>query len=68
MVPCKEEHGLSIEKVEKHFGIQTIYNWRKKLEQKDFREQKSSKINMGNLEINVKKYPDYYRYEKSYHH
>ena len=67
VLEIKEEEGLSLDEVSKRFkvGKATIFRWTKRIEPKLTRNKPATKINMKELEKDVKRYPDSYQYERA---
>ena len=67
IIDIKTKEKLSIREAARRFGISpnTIYKWGKKIEPKEWRKQRVSKIDMKKLEEDVKNNPDAYQYERA---
>ena len=67
IIDIKTKEKLSIREAARRFGISpnTIYKWGKKIEPKEWRKQRVSKIDMKKLEEDVKNNPYAYQYERA---
>ena len=67
IIDIKTKEKLSIREAARRFGISpnTIYKWGKKIEPKEWRKQRVSKIDIKRLEEDVKNNPDAYQYERA---
>lgn len=63
----KKKDGLTFLDTSKRFGIgiSTLFRWQRKIEPCLTRDKSATKINMKNLNKDVKKYPDAYQYERA---
>ena len=66
IIDIKTKKKLSIREAARRFGISpnTIYKWGKKIEPKEWRKQRVSKIDMKKLAEDVINNPDGYQYER----
>lgn len=67
IIEIKIKEKLSVREAGRRFGISpnTVYKWGKKIEPKEWRKQRVSKIDMKKLEEDVRNNPDSYQYERS---
>lgn len=67
VIKIKEEKGLTFEKTAERFDvcIRTLFRWQKRMEPKLKRNKPATKIDMGKLNEDVKKYPDAYLTERA---
>ena len=67
IINIKTKEKLSIREAARRFGISpnTVYKWGKKIEPKEWRKQRVSKIDMKKWEEDVSNNPDAYQYERA---
>jgi len=67
IIKIKEGQNLTFQTTSDLFGvsIRTLFNWSNRIEPKTTRNKPATKVDMGKLKEDVKKYPDAFQHERA---